>query len=94
MIILIFSDQLPCIVSGWGSCNFTVGPKCKVNYIQPQKLQFLSMKVVDRKKCVKQHTHPLVNVISEGVICASARVNEGIGPVLLDSYQYTVKTRL
>ena len=57
-----------------------MGPKSTVDYFYPEKLQFIRLKVLERKKCKEKNNHPFIK-IDQDVICAWGGVNEAIGTV-------------
>ena len=70
---------ISCIVVGWGYYKIKRLPNGDVDYLDPDRLQFLPMKVVDKNVC-KQTTKP--RYVNEDTICADGGLNRSTYLVL------------
>jgi hypothetical protein len=70
--LCFFSVGISCIVTGWGYYKIIRLPNGQVDYLEPDRLQFLPMKIVDFYACKKQNEPGFVTLNN---ICASAGMN-------------------
>ena len=72
MVPVFLAAGISCIVTGWGYYKIVRLPNGEVDYLDPDRLQYLPMKIVDVKVC-KQANRP--GFVNENNICASAGLN-------------------
>ena len=63
-----FSAGLPCITVGWGIWKVNMGPGGKLTRLQPDTLQILNVKIMDKDEC-KATLIPNDKRLPDSVIC-------------------------
>ena len=76
-----FSGGLPCITAGWGIWKVNVGPDGKYIFLQPDTLQILTNKIMDKAQC-KKNVVPSKKRLPDSVICTEPSEFRGICKVI------------